>query len=227
MPRARASHERSDEDLASELLLLAAIARAELHRAREERGAPVWSVLEHLDVPRRSRAARTVRTQLERLAAAGALRRERVRGVDLWSLRPAGRRRLSEARHAGRLPELPESPQHRRWREARAAAAEAIDGFRGRLQGRLASAGRLLEGRPQASSDVWLELGEQLRRDCQLLASAIHCLHEWPEPDDADADLDERSEPSDGGLDARERARRRARRAGRRNVSLWGEEEPS
>ena len=82
---------------------------------------------------------------------------------------------------------------------------------------------RLLDAAPPPHSDAWLELGEDLRRDSRRLASAVHCLHEWSEPPDTRADLDERAEPADETLDPALAARRRARRAGRRNIRLWDE----
>ncbi len=62
-----------------------------------------------------------------------------------------------------------------------------------------------------------------LRGDCRRLGSACHCLHEWPEPDDDRADLDSLSEDGEPELPDRERSRRRALRAGRRNIRLWRE----
>jgi len=59
-----------------------------------------------------------------------------------------------------------------------------------------------LRTRPPAFSDQWFELAERLRSDCWMLGSASHCLHEWAEPDDRYADIDE-------GV------------PGRRNLRLW------
>nr|MBA3809966.1 hypothetical protein [Solirubrobacterales bacterium] len=103
---------------------------------------------------------------------------------------------------------------------------QEIERFRGRLRACLAEARSLLGASEPADSDAWLELGERLQRDCWLLASATHCLHEWAEPDDAHADIDTHDEPpgaSTVGLDAATLHRRQTRRAGRRNIRLWRE----
>jgi hypothetical protein len=79
----------------------------------------------------------------------------------------------------------------------------------------------LLDSRPAASSDAWFELSERLGRAVWRLGSATYCLHEWAEPSDEVADIDDRSDPGDERLADDERARRRSHRAGRRNVALW------
>jgi hypothetical protein len=119
------------------------------------------------------------------------------------------------------LAALPESPQHRAWQNARTAAAQEIGRFRESARERLERAARLLEAEPPPRSDAWLELAEELQRACRRVASATYCLYEWAEPDDDRADVDAHTDPDDDALDADERARRRARRAGRRNVRLW------
>ncbi|HLH13363.1 MAG TPA: hypothetical protein VKV16_01135, partial [Solirubrobacteraceae bacterium] len=105
-------------------LVLAAVERAARHDARGCPAVPVWTILEHLDVRRRSAVARHVRTRLDALAAAGLLESARRHGVATWALTAAGVRRLRLARRAGRQPVLSESPQHRAWRAARTAAAQ-------------------------------------------------------------------------------------------------------
>ena len=87
----------------------------------------------------------------------------------------------------------------------------------------LEDAARELDAQPPPHSDAWLELGEELQQACRRVASASHCLHEWAEPIDARADLDSHVEASDATLDQGERARRRTRRAGRRNIGLWAQ----
>jgi hypothetical protein len=205
----------------SDELTLAAVDRAERHRAASPMPVAIWSILEHLAVPRRSAAARHVRERLSALVAAGSLARARRGGVPTWELSSSGHARLRRARRANEVPELPESPQHRAWRNARTAAAQEIERFRARLLERLESGARLLDASPPPHSDAWLALGEDLRRDCRRLASASHCLHEWAEPADNRADLDERSDPADELLDPALAALRRGRRAGRRNIRLW------
>ncbi len=205
----------------SDELVLAAVERAARHRARDTPAVPVWSILEHLDVAPRSPAARHVRSRLGVLHAAGSLERSRRHGVPTWELTSAGRRRLHQARRAGAYPQLPESPQHRAWLGARTAAAQEIERFRASLRERLDEAALLLDTEEPPHSDAWFELGEALQRACGRVGSASHCLHEWVEPHDLRADIDDHLDPIDEGLDPAERARRRARRAGRRNIRLW------
>jgi hypothetical protein len=104
------------------------------------------------------------------------------------TLTDEGRRRLDAIR--GEIT-LPEAPQHQAWREAQLAASERIAGFRGDLRGALEEAIAQLEGDHEADSDTWFEFGERLRHSSRLFASAIHCLREWPEPDDFHIDKDE------------------------------------
>jgi hypothetical protein len=204
-------------------LVLAATERAERHRARESRDVPAWAIVEHLGIAWRSSAARRVRSQLDALAAAGSLRRSRRNGVSTWELTAAGRRRLAGARESGELPALAESPQHLAWRNARTEAAQEIDRFGRSLGEGIEDAARLLAADPRPGSDAWFELGERLRAAARRLGSASHCLHEWVEPDDARADIDEQVAPGEERLEAGERARRRALRRGRRNLTLWEE----
>ena len=82
-------------------------------------------------------------------------------------------------------------------------------------------AAELLARYPRAESDAWLELGPRLGRSCRLIGSATHCLHEWPEPGDGRADIDDHSGPGDERLTEAECARRRSLRRGRRNTTLW------
>jgi hypothetical protein len=202
-------------------LVLAAIERAARHRARDVPAVPIWAIVEHLGLSRRSARARGVRSQLERMTAAGDLRCARRRGVLTWTLTSAGHERLRAARAAGGSRPLPESPQHLAWRRARTAAGCELERFRASLSEGLAEAYGLLDAGSAAHSDAWLALGERLQRDARRLASAVHCLYEWSEPSDDRADVDDRSEPGDELLDAAELARARARRVGRRNVHLW------
>jgi hypothetical protein len=214
-PRAVPAQPPADE------LVLAAVERAARHRARDTPAVPMWSILDHLAVPTRSAAARHVRSRLGVLHAAGWLERSQRHGVPTWALTAAGLGRLRRARRAGERAQLPESPQHRAWRSARTAAAQEIERFRANLRERLARAALMLDAEQPPHSDAWLELAEELQRDCARVASASHCLREWIEPDDAHADVDEQLDPTDEQLDPGERARRRARRAGRRNIRLW------
>jgi hypothetical protein len=207
----------------SDELVLAAIERAALHDPRQAAAMPVWTILEHLGLSRRSGGARHVGARLEAMEAAGWLDRSRRHGVPTWALTDAGARRLREARGDGGLPALPESPQHRAWRLARVAAGQELERFRAGLHERLGEATGLLDADPPPHSDVWLELADELQRACRRVGSAGYCLYEWQEPDDDLRDVDERVDPADATLGEAELARRRARRGGRRSIRLWDE----
>ena len=204
-------------------LVLAAIERAALHRAKATAAAPGWAIAEHLGIALRSPAAREVRSHLEALLAAGSLECCRHHGVPMWALSAAGLRRLSRARAAGELPPLPESPQHQAWRAARTAAAQEVGRFAVELGETLDEAAQLLASEPGGRSDQWFAVGERLQRAAWRLGSAAYCLREWAEPQDDEADVDDYQDPGDQRLGPDERARRRARRLGRRNVRLWAE----
>jgi hypothetical protein len=195
-----------------DVTVLAAIDRAERHRGRP--GVPVWLIFEHLSIPRRSRR---VRVQLQALVRDGAIEQRRAHGVDIWALAPSGRRRL---RGAGRV-DLPESPQHCQWRNARTLAAQEIERFRAAMRDLVTEASALLGD--TSGSDAWFELADRLHSAARRLGSATYCLHEWMEPDDDRADIDDHVSPADLALDTRERERRQARRAGRRNTRLWSD----
>ena len=224
------------DDVVPGVLVLAAVDRAGRHRVSkvDPPGVPVWSVLEHLGIPRRSRRARQVRERLDELVAAGSLERSRRHSVTVWSGTRAGRRRLARARRAGRLEVLPESPQHRAWRDAQELAAERVDGFRLDVLEELEHARELLDahmavvaGRvaPEviggSVSDAWFEMADRLQHACRRLGSASYCLEEWQEPDNARADVDDHRHPCDRAFDGKQRERRVARRHGRRNTALW------
>ncbi len=205
----------------SDELVLAAIERAGRHHPRGDTAIPAWAILDHLAVRQRSASARHVHTQLDLLRETGWLERSRRHGVPTWELTDKGRDRVRLALGAGGDPQLPESPQHRAWRTARASAEQESERFRASLRERLEQAICRLDARERALSDDWFELAHELQRACWRLASASYCLHEWVEPDDAHADIDRHLDPRDEELPLEERARRRARRAGRRNTGLW------
>jgi len=205
----------------SRILVLSAIERAERHRQGGTPGVSVRAVLAHLGSPPRSVAARAVRLHLETLLLSGSVQRDRRRGREVWALTRAGSGQLRRAERSGRVGELPESPQHRAWRTARTMAGLELERFRSVLAERLLEACELLAADPQPPSDAWLELAEALSGAARRVGAASHCLHEWREPDDARADVDERDGPGDRLLDPPARARIRALRAGRRNIRLW------
>ena len=212
-------------------LVLAAAARAELHRVEARGGArarardaipgaSLPSIAAHLGLSVRSASARELRAVLARLVREGSLARGRRHGAEVWTLTAAGRERLRRA--GARLPaRLPESPQHRTWRAARVLAARELGRFAAELRVDLEAAEAMLQAGQTPHSDAWLELGERLRVGARRVGSALHCLHEWPEPDDGRADVDERREPGDAAVEEGRRRRLQARRSGRRNVRLW------
>jgi hypothetical protein len=172
-------------------LLLAAMERAELHSGRERPGVPLLSIKEHLGLAHNSWTSRRLRPGMDRLEAAGLVKRSRRHGVVVWILMSDGHDRLEAVRAGRGLDALPESPQHRVWREARTAAAERISELRNDLRYALLGATSVLEADPQPTpSDTWFEFGERLAHACARLGSATYCCHEWAEPDDSYADLD-------------------------------------
>lgn len=198
-------------------LILAAIDRAERHRARDTPSVPTYAITAHLAIPRRSSR---VRAQLNALEAAGLLERSRQHGVEIWAFTSNGRRRLRRAQRAGTIPALPESPQHRAWANARTLAEQEIERFHTEAIDAITDAMETVES--ESSSDALFAVAERLRNECWRLASATYCLREWAEPDDATADVDDRRDPADKALTANEQARRRYLRNGRRNFRLWG-----
>jgi hypothetical protein len=202
-------------------LVLAAIERAALHRASNTPAVPVWAILEHLALARRSAAARHVRSRVSELHRRGLIEHLRQHGIETWGLTDSGHRHLRRARRRGGLPALPESPQHRAWHNARTTAGHEIERFRASVHALLAEAILLLDADPPPRSDDWLELADTLQRACRRLGSASYCLYEWREPDDAHADIDNGVDPGDDALEHSERVRVRALRSGRRNLALW------
>lgn len=222
-------HERHEAaaEAPTDDVLLAATRRAVLHDPRGRGHVPIWVLLEHLDVPRRSARASAVRERLTKLEQRGWIERRSAHGVPMWALSRAGTRRLGRAERSGAPLALPESPQHRAWRQARALASQEIDRFAAELQRACDDAATLQqsERREPVRSDAWLELGARMARDCRLLASARHCLSEWPEPREAGPDVDTLSAPDDGLLEHDRLRALRVLRAGRRNTLLWRERE--
>jgi DNA-binding PadR family transcriptional regulator len=189
-PRPRASEgELRRFEPVTDIQILAAIERAEVHNERDNEGVLRSDLAEHLGFVHNGWTTRQLRPQLDALRSAGLLKDLRRHGLNLVAITSAGQQALARARKADQVGELPESPQHRRWRHARTAATDRIDGFRQQLRDVLAEAGRLLEAQ-QVPSDAWLSLAERLKTECWRLGSAMYCLGEWPEPDDGHADLD-------------------------------------
>jgi hypothetical protein len=219
-------HQDADATLEDDILLTA-LRRAVVHDTRGRGHVPIWVLLEHLDVPRRSAGAGAARERLTKLEQRGWIERGAAHGVPMWTLSKTGLRRLRRAERAGASIALPESPQHKTWRQARALASQEIDRFATELQRACDEATALLqsESREAIRSDTWLELGARLARNSRLLASARHCLSEWPEPTEASADVDSLSAPDDHLLEHDRLRALRVLRAGRRNTLLWRERE--
>jgi hypothetical protein len=196
----------------TEELVLAAMDRAARHRAREKDEVPVWALFEHLAIPRRSGAARRVRARVDAMEVAGLVERSRRHSVGMLVITRRARRLIKQLQQEGSLPVLPESPQHQKWRHARTLAGQEIERFRARVRGLIGQVLGMLDASPAVDSDAWFDVAEQLHIACRRLGSATYCLHEWQEPDDAHADLEDHGEIS---------VLARARRAGRRNVRLW------
>jgi hypothetical protein len=182
--------ERRPFEPVADAQILAAIERAERHHGPGHQAGVLRSTLaEHLGFVHNSWTTRRLRPQIDALRSAGLLRDVRRHGLDLLVLTSVGRRSLTKARKSGMVV-LVESPQHRFWRHSRAVSGERIDGFRQRLRVTLAEARALLDA-AEVSSDEWFKLAPRLERDCSRLGSATYCLREWPEPDDARADVDD------------------------------------
>jgi hypothetical protein len=106
------------------------------------------------------------------------------------------------------------------WRRAHTAAGERIEGFREQVRHAVAEAAGLLDAE-STGSDAWFAAAEELYSACRQLGTAVYCLREWQEPDDARADVDDGCEPGDDQLDPDERGRVWRLRSGRRSVWQW------
>jgi hypothetical protein len=202
------------------LAVMAAIDRAERQNPINP-GAPVWEILEHLDIPRRTRRARQTKARLAELTEEGLIDPFRRGSIPVWKLTAKGRKHLARATARGRVPVLPESPQHKNWRRSRDLAEQARIPSRFALGDALVDAFFLLDMKPAPHSDVWFGLAERLQVGARQLGSVTHCLYEWPEPSDEHPDIDTLSEPGDRNLTSSERQAARARRHARRNTDLW------
>jgi hypothetical protein len=183
--------------LAPELMLLAAIERAECQVVLpgERKGARRKEVVEHLGLEWHSGNARRLKGQLEALEADGCVEIERkiphrsnialtLRGHDRLQL--ARRQKVPEA-----MPEaLPESPQHREWREARAVAEEGEDEIRSLATDVVQEAQTALLKPAADSADELMAIGDRLHRVFWRFASVVYVRQEWVEPDERSRDED-------------------------------------
>jgi hypothetical protein len=174
----------------SDVEVLVAIERAERHRRLGgEPGVLRSTLADHLGFIHNSWTTRRLRPHLDALRSAGLLSDVLRHGLDLIALTSAGRGSLTMSRRV-LMAVLPESPQHRLWRHSRVIADERIDELRRQLLDALGEARTLLDA-TETSSDKWFKLAPRLEKACWRVASATYCLREWPEPDDARADVDE------------------------------------
>jgi hypothetical protein len=179
-------------------LILAALARAELHRGRDEPGAHYPDIVAHLGLKMGSSTGHKLRPCIRAMEAAGLIRDFKRHGVIVYTATPKGERVLREAVAVA----LPESPQHRRWREAREAASERTSSFCDGLR-TLLDEGTALLADEAIGSDAWFIFGEKVGKACKRIGSATYCLREWAEPNDESADIED------------------SRRLGRRNPRSW------
>jgi hypothetical protein len=160
-------------------LILAALSRAHLHGETDV--VPIWQVSEHLGLVPGAATTRRLKPQLQALVEAGSVEPVRRYGTSTWAITAAGRDR------AVAFSELPESPQHIKWRETGALARQRAAEFRRDLRVAMAEARRLLT--TDADSDAWVAMAKRLYRAAWRVASTTSIVSEWPEPDDAKADL--------------------------------------
>lgn len=221
----------------SDVLVLAAVRRAALHRApaaargwragRASEAAPLHEIRAHIGIAPRSAAAAALRERLAQLEQRGLLAQAREHGVSVWSLRASAARLLASVRARGEEPRLGESPQHAAWRRARRLAQVELGRLAADLRDTVERCEQMLtslQGPPARTpaSDEWFALAERLRSECRRLGSAQHCLREWQEPDDEQADVDDLQDAGDERY-GRQLAAVQALRAGRRNTRLWAE----
>jgi DNA-binding MarR family transcriptional regulator len=176
----------------SELEVLAALARAELHATRWK---PYPSdIANHLGWRWSGVAARGLYPHLERLASAGQLApvepSPRKRSHQQWRVTAAGRRRLASA---GPI-HLPESPQHRRWRQDRDVAAWALDAVRSQAWDVIEEVSDLLSGPegdlPTLGDDFVKGLTRRFEKSFRATGLALRMYEQWAEPSDLAADDD-------------------------------------
>lgn len=101
---------------------------------------------------------------------------------------------LGAARRRGALDPLPESPRHRTWRRAREEAATRLERICGSVLAALEEADEVTGG--SESPRRYFEVSKRLGHEFWRLGVAIHCLREWPEPDDSRRDVDDDNAPA-------------------------------
>jgi hypothetical protein len=181
----------------SDALVLAALDRAQRHNPHGYEVGVGWPrLVEHLGFVHNAATTRKLRPQVTQLAAAGLVETGKPRGYAVWRLTSDGRKQLAKARRKREDLQLPESPQHRVWRDARATAARRLDGLREQLRRSVSEATTLLDG--EGDSNAYFRLRCRMGSQLERLGAVVYCLREWPEPDDARADVDHDSKYSEG-----------------------------
>jgi hypothetical protein len=179
---------KKNADAPSQEQVLAAIERAVRQSKRPVDGVIAAMIADHLALSPRSGAWRVARGHLRVLEGARDVERFRRNGLAVWGVTRAGRRRLAGMRRGGEYPVLPESPQHRVWRDSRRLTKQEMGRFREELSAALDEGTQLLR-LSSVSSAAWLDCSRRLSRAAGTLASAVHCLDEWPEPDESGPDV--------------------------------------
>ena len=167
--------------------LLLAIGRAWDHIAPERTRLHRSQIARHLGFVHNGATTRRLRPQIEKLKRGGYLEEFCKRGARY--LRPTGRgeRRIAALRRSGDQEPLPESPQHREWRQARNLADERVEEILAELDRALDQARAVrrvsIEDIDGGSKEV-RAMGKRLEARFHLLAIAVYCLFEWPEPEE-------------------------------------------
>jgi hypothetical protein len=154
---------RSNPEVPSAELVLAAIDRAVRQSARPVTDVPAAFIADHLALNRRSGAWRQALRLLRELEAVGEVMQGRRLSVTVWALTDAGRERLARVVRDGQGLSLPESPQLRRWRDSRLLAAQDADRSRAELLAALKDGLQLLN-EAATPSDAWLALSSRVAR---------------------------------------------------------------
>jgi hypothetical protein len=170
----------------SELEVLAALARAELHATR-------WKpftrdIAHHLGWRFSGQATRHLRPHLERLTSAGLAAPREPRAYTManqrWTTTTAGRRRLASSASV----ELPESPQHRRWRQDRDVAAWALPAVREEAWRSIEEVYGLLsrpeQDLPILDHDFVYAVVRRFEESFTATGLALRMSRQWPEPSD-------------------------------------------
>lgn len=206
-------------------IVLAAVERAARHSVPDEAGrspgARWQDILDHLGQITSSRfETPRIVEPMDRLERAELIRTTPESPPDRWMLTAKGEKHLAAQKASDQIA-LPESPQHRRWREARDRAAAQIEEFFDDLVASMEAASDLFNA-PSPHSDEWFRAAERMRNAAWQAGSAMHCLYEWPEPDeDGGPDVDVLCEPGDHTHTPDDLAERQRRRSRRRTYTYW------